>query len=62
MVISHLGSSSIIKFVPYEQACASGFQDMMRRKPIVAKLSRYVGFQPATPLAEIIRQTAAFGE
>jgi hypothetical protein len=32
---------------------------MLRRKPVVAKLARYVGFQPATTLAEIIRQTAA---
>jgi len=58
MVIAHLKSFSAIEFIPYEKACAPGFQDMMRRKPIVAKLARYVGFRPATTLAEIIRQTA----
>ncbi len=62
MVITHLQSRSAIEFIPYEKACAPGFQDMLRRKPIVAKLGRYVGFQPATTLAEIIRQTAAVGE
>jgi UDP-glucose 4-epimerase len=62
MVITHLRSPSAIELIPYEKACAAGFQDMQRRKPIVAKLARYVGFQPATPLSEIIRQTAAAGE
>ncbi len=59
MVISHFQSSSSIEFIPYEKACPPGFQDMLRRKPIVTKLGRYAGFQPATPLAEIIRQTGA---
>jgi UDP-glucose 4-epimerase len=59
MVIAHLRSPSSIEFIPYEKACPPGFQDMLRRKPVVAKLARYVGFQPATTLAEIIRQTAA---
>jgi UDP-glucose 4-epimerase len=57
-VIAELKSSSTIEFVPYEKACPPGFQDMMRRKPVVAKLAKYVGFQPSTPLSEIIRQTA----
>jgi UDP-glucose 4-epimerase len=62
MIIAHLHSSSDMEFVPYQKACAPGFQDMLRRKPVVAKLDRYVGFHPATPLSEIIRQTVAFGE
>jgi UDP-glucose 4-epimerase len=62
MVITQLRSPSVIEFVPYEKAYAPGFQDMLRRKPIVAKLARYIGFQPSTSLAEIIRQTAGFGE
>ncbi|HEV7924795.1 MAG TPA: NAD-dependent epimerase/dehydratase family protein [Verrucomicrobiae bacterium] len=62
IVIKLLGSSSNIEFIPYEKACAPGFQDMLRRKPIVAKLATYIGFQPGTPLSEIIRQTAAAGE
>ena len=57
-VILLLQSPSAIEFIPYEKACPPGFQDMMRRKPVVAKLVKYVGFRLATPLAEIIRQTA----
>jgi hypothetical protein len=34
---------------------------MLRRKPVVAKLAKYVGFQPATPLEDIIRLTATPG-
>jgi UDP-glucose 4-epimerase len=45
--------------VPYSQAYAPGFDDMRRRKPVMEKLHRTVGFQPATPLRDIIRLTAA---
>jgi UDP-glucose 4-epimerase len=61
-VIRLLQSPSAIEFIPYQQACPPGFQDMLRRKPIVAKLGRYVGFQPAVSLEDIIRQTAACEE
>jgi UDP-glucose 4-epimerase len=62
MIIAHLKSSSAIELIPYEKACPPGFQDMMRRKPIVSKLAQFVAFQPSTPLSEIIRQTAAAAE
>jgi UDP-glucose 4-epimerase len=61
-VISQLKSTSAIEHVPYEKAYGAGFQDMLRRKPIMAKLARYVGFQPATSLREIIEKTAASRE
>jgi UDP-glucose 4-epimerase len=61
-VIALLKSSSVIESVPYEKAYAPGFQDMLRRKPIIEKLARYVGFQPATPLSEIIQRTAGAEE
>jgi len=62
MVITQLQSSSKVELIPYEKACAPGFQDMMRRKPVVAKLAKYVDFQPATLLTEIIRLTSANGK
>jgi len=58
LVITTLGSKSAIEFVPYAKAYAPGFDDMRRRKPVVDKLSRAVGFRLATPLSEIIRRTA----
>ncbi len=60
-VIEILQSSSTIEYIPYDKACAPGFQDMLRRKPVVEKLGRYVGFKPGTTLREIIRKTALGG-
>ena len=48
------GSSSPIRLVPYDQAYAAGFEDMMRRAPDVSKLLATVGFRPAIRLDEII--------
>jgi UDP-glucose 4-epimerase len=58
-VIEILRSPSSIEYIPYDKAYAPGFQDMMRRRPVVEKLKRYVSFLPATPLPEIIALTAA---
>jgi UDP-glucose 4-epimerase len=57
-VIAILDSPSGIEYTPYEKAYAPGFQDMLRRRPVVEKLKRYVGFQPSTPLSQIIKLTA----
>ena len=54
-----LGSKSAIVRVPYDQAYAPGFEDMLRRKPVIDKLERLTGFRPQTPLDEIIRKTAS---
>ena len=48
-------SSSPIVAVPYSEAYAAGFEDMLRRVPDVSKLERVTGFRPRTPLSEIIR-------
>jgi UDP-glucose 4-epimerase len=56
-VIEITGSKSRVKFVPYSRAYAPGFDDMRRRKPVVAKLARTVGFRPATSLREVILAT-----
>ncbi len=58
-VIAAVGSRSKIQFVPYAQAYAPGFEDMLRRKPSVKKLARVTGFRPRTSLREIIRRTVA---
>ena len=57
-VVITLGSKSKVELIPYDQAYAPGFDDMRRRKPLVEKLERLVGFKPQTPLNEIIRLTA----
>jgi UDP-glucose 4-epimerase len=57
-VIATLGSNSSICYVPYETAYAKGFQDMLRRRPVIEKAYRTVGFRPATRLKRIIELTA----
>lgn len=49
------GSTSQIVKIPYEQAYAEGFEDMMRRIPDSTKLEATIGFKPETSLDQIIR-------
>lgn len=53
------GSSSEILRIPYSEAYAAGFEDMMRRVPDVSKLERCTGFRPQTPLSQIIADVVA---
>jgi UDP-glucose 4-epimerase len=57
-VIELLGSQSAIESIPYQEAYMPGFEDMLRRKPVIEKLERLTGFTPAIPLDEIIRNIA----
>jgi UDP-glucose 4-epimerase len=59
MVREAAGSSSEIVLVPYAEAYAEGFEDMLRRVPDCSKLERTVGFKPSTPLEEIIADVVA---
>jgi UDP-glucose 4-epimerase len=45
--------------VPYTEAYAAGFEDMMRRVPDVTKLERLTGFRPRTTLAEIVNDVVS---
>ncbi len=58
-IIRQLGSKSTVEFVPYNEAYAPGFEDMLRRRPVIDKLERVIGFRPKTSLDEIISLTAA---
>ena len=59
LVRDEAGSSSEIQRVPYNEAYAAGFEDMMRRVPDVSKLERLTGFRPRTPLSQIIADVVA---
>lgn len=58
LVIRTVNSSSAVEYVPYPKAYAPGFEDMLRRKPIIEKLARLTGFRPSVTLAGIIELTA----
>jgi UDP-glucose 4-epimerase len=58
LVKEALGSSSAIQLVPYAEAYASGFEDLRKRRPDIAKLIALTGFKPETPLLAGIRHAA----
>jgi len=62
MVKQRTGSSSPIKYVPYDQAYEPGFEDMLRRVPSLEKLERLTGFRPKTTLPEIVDRVVAHFE
>src|SRR6267154_2619521 len=60
LVKEKTGSSSPIRYIPYDQAYEPGFEDMFRRVPCLDKLERLTGFRPSTTLTEIIDRVAAY--
>ena len=54
-VIALAGSTSEIRYVPYEEAYGDGFEDTMRRVPDITRARTLLGFDPQRDLDEIIR-------
>jgi len=50
------GSQSSIKYIPYDQAYDSGFEDMPRRVPDLTKIHRMIGYAPRHSLDDILEQ------
>lgn len=49
-------SQSEITYIPYDQAYAEGFEDMLRRMPDVSKLQEFIGFVPQTSLDVTLKE------
>ena len=60
LVIERTGSASTIEHIPYDQAYAKGFEDMMRRKPDTSAIRTLTGWKPEKSLEEIIDDVARF--
>jgi len=58
-IIAITGSASAIEHIPYDQAYAPGFEDMLRRVPDIHKIHRATGWKPQKNLDEVIRDVAA---
>jgi UDP-glucose 4-epimerase len=56
--IGMTGSTSEIRYIPYEQVYGEGFEDMQRRVPSLDKARRLVGYQPTKTLDDIINDVA----
>ena len=59
-VKSILGSQSKLQFIPYEEAFAADFEDMMRRVPSVEKLRSIIGIWEPAGLDEILRDAIKY--
>lgn len=59
-VIEVTGSDSDIRHIPYEEAYESGFEDMRRRIPDIAKLNKLTGYVPRIRLDETLEQITDF--
>jgi len=58
-IIQQTGSSSSIRFIPYEEAYKIGFEDMPRRVPDTSKLHELVGWKPTFDLDQILDEVIA---
>ena len=48
------GSSSEIRYIPYDEAYGEGFEDMERRVPNLAKIKDLIGYEPQSKLDDIL--------
>lgn len=55
-IIDLTGSSSPVKYVPYDEAYAPGFEDMRRRVPAIDKITSLIGYQPQFTLEDTLRR------
>ncbi|MEK7309594.1 MAG: GDP-mannose 4,6-dehydratase [Planctomycetota bacterium] len=47
-------SSSKIKYIPYDEAYESGFEDMLRRVPDLTKIGKLINYQPTQNIDQIL--------
>ncbi len=59
LVRERTGGDSKIVYVPYEEAYATGFEDLQRRIPDLGKLEAAIGVRPRTPIAAIVDRVIA---
>ena len=53
------GGRSEIRLVPYSEAYAAGFEDMVRRVPDLSKIQQLIGYRPIRNLDQILRDVVA---
>lgn len=61
-VKSLIKSSSPIIFVPYDQAYTTGFEDMPKRVPSLAKIHHLIGYKPTLDLDGILKSVNEYFE
>jgi UDP-glucose 4-epimerase len=59
-VRSLTGSSSELRFVPYDEVYGQGIEDMVHRIPSIEKVRAAIGWQPERGLDDILRDVVEF--
>ena len=59
LVRDETDSASEVVLVPYEDAYADGFEDLMVRVPDLSRVREAIGFEPATPLRQTVLDIAS---
>jgi UDP-glucose 4-epimerase len=59
-VIERADSASTIRYVPYNEAYAPGFEDMRRRVPDISKIHGAIGWTPVNRLEQILDDVIAY--
>ncbi len=57
--IEMTGSSSEIRYIPYEEVYGDGFEDMQRRVPSLEKAAALLGYKPTRTLEDIINDVSS---
>jgi len=60
LILKMTGSRSTIVQIPYDKAYEEGFEDMQRRVPDLAKIKRWIGYQPRHSLPDILEKVIAY--
>jgi UDP-glucose 4-epimerase len=55
-----LHSHSPIIYVPYDEAYETGFEDMQRRVPNIAKVKKFINYEPKVGLDELLEKTIEY--
>ena len=58
MIIKQTNSKSEITFTDYEDAYATGFEEMARRVPDISKLTKFTGWKPTLGIDTIIEDVS----
>jgi UDP-glucose 4-epimerase len=56
-IVEQTGSSSPIRFIPYDEVYGDQYEDMLRRVPDTSKIRRTIGWTPNHDLDAIIKRT-----
>ena len=59
-IIERADSSSPIRYLPYEEAYAAGFEDLRRRVPDISKIAAEIGWKPTHLLPKILDDMIEF--